>query len=55
VESEGPFTLCPEEIECGGWVAPAELDRRIAARPEDYCPAFKLVWSLVHDGKAVKS
>jgi len=45
VESEGPFTLCPEEIERGEWVEPAELDRRIAAQPEDYCSAFKLIWS----------
>jgi isopentenyldiphosphate isomerase len=47
VESEGPFTLCPEEIERGEWVAPVELDRRIVARPGDYCPAFKLIWKRV--------
>lgn len=47
VESEGPFALCPVEIERGEWLAPAELDRRIAARPQDYCPAFKLIWSRV--------
>lgn len=47
VESEGPFTLCPEEIERGEWVAPAELDRRLAARPAEYCPAFRLIWARV--------
>ena len=52
VEAEGPFTLCPDEIERGEWLAPDELNRRIAIRPGDYCPAFKLVWSLVQAGKA---
>ena len=47
VESEGPFTLCPDEIERGEWVAPDELNRRIAARPEDYCPAFRLIWGMI--------
>jgi isopentenyl-diphosphate delta-isomerase len=55
VEADGPFTLCPEEIERGEWLAPDELNQRIAARPGDYCPAFKLVWSLVRGGKAGKS
>ena len=45
LEAEGPFTLCPDEIERGEWIAPDELNRRIAARPEDYCPAFRLIWS----------
>jgi len=43
---EGPFTLHPEEIETGAWIAPAELMTRIAARPEDYCPSFKLLWPM---------
>lgn len=42
---EGPFVLDPREIERGEWVAPAELNRRIAARPQDYAPAFRLIWS----------
>lgn len=44
LEAEGPFRLCPDEIERGEWVVPAELNRRIASRPEDYCPAFRLIW-----------
>jgi len=44
VKSEGPFTLCPEEIERGEWLLPEELSRRIVARPDDYCSAFKLIW-----------
>lgn len=45
LEHEGPFTLCPEEISGGGWFAPAELTRQIAARPQDYCSAFRLIWA----------
>jgi isopentenyl-diphosphate delta-isomerase type 1 len=41
---EGPFTLHPEEIERGEWLAPAELARKMTVRPEDYCSAFKLIW-----------
>ena len=44
---DGPLVLNPEEIERGEWLAPAEVTERIAARPEDYCPAFKLIWSRV--------
>lgn len=46
LEAEGPFRLCPDEIERGEWVAPDELNRRIAARPGDYCSAFRLIWAL---------
>ncbi len=40
----GPFALDADEIEGGEWLAAEELDRRIAARPEEYCPAFRLIW-----------
>jgi isopentenyldiphosphate isomerase len=43
---DGPFTLDPDEIERGEWLAPEEIARQIASRPEDYCPAFKLIWRL---------
>lgn len=42
----GPFVLHPEEIDGGEWLAPAEVSRRIAARPEDYCSSFKLIWPM---------
>ncbi len=42
---DGPFVLHPEEIERGEWLATDEVTRRIAARPEEYCPAFRLIWS----------
>lgn len=45
VEHEGPFVLHPEEIQAGRWVAPAELDHLVRTRPDDFCPAFRLIWS----------
>ena len=45
---DGPFVLHPEEIETGEWLARDELARRMKARPEDYCSAFKLIWSLTN-------
>jgi isopentenyl-diphosphate delta-isomerase type 1 len=47
LQHEGPFVLHPEEIERGEWVAPAELTRRIATRPQDYCPPLKYFWPRV--------
>lgn len=47
LEAEGPFRLCPDEIERGEWVTPAELNRRIATRPGDYCSSFRLIWQRV--------
>ena len=47
LQHDGPFVLHPEEIETGEWLTTDELSRRLATRPEDFCPAFKLIWSLV--------
>jgi isopentenyl-diphosphate Delta-isomerase len=44
---EGPITVDPLEIQFGEWVAPVEVSARVAARPQDYCPSFKLIWPLV--------
>ena len=44
---EGPFELHPEEIERGEWIGVNELARRLAARPEDYCSSFTLIWQRV--------
>lgn len=46
LEHAGPFVLHPEEIERGEWLPPAEVTHRIATTPGDYCPSFKLIWSL---------
>jgi isopentenyldiphosphate isomerase len=45
--AEGPFTLHPEEIERGEWFAPDHITRWVAERPQDFAPAFVLVWSEV--------
>jgi len=49
--SEGPMTLHPEEIERGDWFAPEEVTRWLGERPEDFAPAFRLIWNLVVNGK----
>lgn len=41
---DGPVTAPPEEISEVGWYSPAELDRWVAERPEDFAPSFLLVW-----------
>lgn len=46
LQHPGPFVLHPEEIERGDWFAVVEVTRRIATRPEDYCPSFKLIWDI---------
>jgi len=37
-------TLHPEEIETGGWFAPAKVTQWVAAQPEDFASAFVLIW-----------
>ena len=43
-ESEGPFTLCPEEIDEGRWFTPEEIDNALTNEPEKFSPTFKIVW-----------
>ena len=45
-ESEGPFVLHPEEIEHGQWFAPEEVARWLEERPQDFAPAFVLLWKI---------
>ena len=45
--AEGPFSLHPEEIETGQWIDRAELERWLLARPQDFCPGFRWIWTLV--------
>ena len=44
VEAEGPFTLQADEIECGDWFSPAEIDRWLAERPQELAPALIYLW-----------
>jgi len=41
---EGPFNLHPEEIERGGWYAPAEITQWIASKPEEFASGLVLIW-----------
>ena len=50
-ESEGPFTLHPDEIERGDWFAPEQITRWLAERPEEFARAFGLIWTKVVNGK----
>jgi isopentenyldiphosphate isomerase len=43
-ESEGPFELNPDEIERGGWFAPARVTHWMAERPQDFATALPLIW-----------
>lgn len=46
LESEGPFTLHPEEIETGAWFAPERITRWMEERPQDFARALLLIWKL---------
>jgi len=46
-EAEGPFRLHPEEIERGGWFAPALVTRWSEERPGEFAGAFLLIWAKV--------
>lgn len=43
-ESEGPFTLNPQEIETGGWFTPARITEWIKTSPQDFASCFVLLW-----------
>ena len=43
-ESEGPFTLQPDEIDSGAWFTVAEIDRWLVERPQEIAPAFVFIW-----------
>lgn len=46
--SEGPFTLHPEEIERGDWFAAGRVTEWVSERPQDFAPAFVLLWKQFH-------
>ncbi len=52
---DGPITVDPLEIQYGEWVAPAEVTARVAARPENFCPSFKLIWPMIVARQAASS
>ena len=46
-ESEGPFALHPQEIECGGWFTPELVSQWMGEKPQDFARAFRLVWGML--------
>ena len=49
LESEGPFILHPEEIDCGGWFAPGQVDDWVKICPGDFASGFVLIWKRLPD------
>ncbi len=44
MQYDGPFVLHPQEIERGGWFTVEELTRWLKEKPEEFAPAFRLIW-----------
>jgi isopentenyl-diphosphate delta-isomerase type 1 len=42
--AEGPFQLNPDEIEGGGWFAPAVLTRWMEEQPQAFASSLRLIW-----------
>jgi isopentenyldiphosphate isomerase len=47
-ESEGPFTLHPDEIERGDWFSVEQIAHWMADRPQDFASALLLIWKKLH-------
>jgi isopentenyldiphosphate isomerase len=43
-ESEGPFELHVEEIECGGWFTSEAVTAWMREKPGDFASALRLIW-----------
>ena len=50
LESDGPFTLHPEEIERGEWFGRGQVTDWIARSPRDFASAFVLIWKSLTAG-----
>ncbi len=53
-QSDGPFTLHPEEIDCGDWFSPSKLGRWLIERPGDFAGAVPLIWSEMQDRNLIR-
>ena len=47
-QSEGPFTLHPDEIERGDWFTPEAVNQWVVEKPGDFAPAFVLIWKKLN-------
>lgn len=52
--SEGPFTLHPEEIERGDWLAPERVSRWLVEQPGEFASSFQLIWERYVNAKGLK-
>ena len=50
---DGPLQLHPEEIDDGRWIAPDEMDRRVAERDPELTEAVSLIWSRYRESGPV--
>ena len=46
-ENDRPFQLHPDEIETGDWFTLGHVTQWIAQKPQDFAPAFILIWKLL--------
>lgn len=46
-ETDGPFNLQWSEVDAGGWFAPDVVTHWVETRPEDFAPAFVLIWKML--------
>jgi 8-oxo-dGTP pyrophosphatase MutT (NUDIX family) len=46
-DEEGPFQLLWSEVDAGGWFAPETVTHWVEVRPQDFAPAFPLIWKLL--------
>jgi len=44
-QSEGPFTLHPDEIDQGAWFAPEFVSQWINEKPQEFATSFMLLWT----------
>lgn len=51
-ENEGPFELNRDEIERGDWLAPEDVSRWVAEKPEEFASAFLFIWRRLAMPKA---
>jgi isopentenyl-diphosphate delta-isomerase type 1 len=52
LQSDGPFTIQPEEIERGEWFERGHVADWVARRPQDFAAGFVTVWKLLTAGGA---
>ena len=48
-EAEGPFELCPEEIDEGRWASTTEIRLALQTKPENYTPTFRMIWEQLEN------